>query len=169
MKKAIAALLVLLLIAGIFLTGCGRTQDAQNQQQEAPAEPGEETQEPLKVALVLSGGLGDRSFYDSSHEGFERAKKELGVVGSVLECRNDPSLYQDQLIQASENAQVVVVVGYEFYDVIQEVAQEYPDVQYIYPDNVVEGYDNITSITYMENEGTFWQVPWRPCSPRKLP
>jgi basic membrane protein A len=155
MKKAIAVLLVLLLIGGLFLTGCGKTQDAEKQQEEVPAEPGEEAQEPLKVALVLSGGLGDRSFYDSSHEGFERAKKELGVEGSVLECKNDPSLYQDQLVQASENAEVVVVVGFEFYDAIQEVAQEYPEVNYIYLDNVVEGYDNITCITYMENEGTF--------------
>ena len=64
---------------------------------------GEDTLYPRKYricnfALVLSGGLGDRSFYDSSHEGFERAKKELGIEGNVLECKNDPSLFQDQLV-----------------------------------------------------------------------
>ena len=47
------------------------------------------------------------------------------------------------------------MVGFEFYDVIQEVAPEYSEVNYIYLDNVVEGIDNITSITYLENEGTF--------------
>jgi hypothetical protein len=41
MKKAIAVLLVLLLIGGLFLTGCGKTQDAEKQQEEVPAEPGE--------------------------------------------------------------------------------------------------------------------------------
>ena len=35
------------------------------------------------------------------------------------------------------------------------MAPEYPEVNYIYLDNVVEGIDNITSITYLENEGTF--------------
>jgi len=155
MKKTIAVLLILMLIGGLVLTGCGKTDDTQKQQEEVPAEPDAEKQEPIKAALVLSGGLGDRSFYDSSHEGFERAKNELGIEGSVLECKNDPSLYQDQLIQASENAQVVVVVGFEFYDVIQEVAPEYPEVNYIYLDNVIEGIDNLTSISYLENEGTF--------------
>ncbi|NLZ53433.1 MAG: BMP family ABC transporter substrate-binding protein [Thermoanaerobacteraceae bacterium] len=155
MKKAIAVLLILMLIGGLVLTGCGKTDDTQKQQEEVPAEPDAEKQEPIKAALVLSGGLGDRSFYDSSHEGFERAENELGIEGSVLECKNDPSLYQDQLIQASENAQVVVVVGYEFYDVVQEVAPEYPEVNYIYLDNVIEGIDNLTCITYLENEGTF--------------
>jgi basic membrane protein A len=152
MKKAISILLILIFIGGLVLTGCGKSVDTQKE--EAPTEPVAE-EEPMQVALVLSGGLGDRSFYDSSHEGFEQAKKELGVEGSVLECKNDPSLFQDQLVQASENAQVVVVVGFEFYDVIQEVAPEYPEVNYIYLDNVVEGIDNITSITYLENEGTF--------------
>lgn len=156
MKKAISILLILMLIGSMVLTGCGKSADTQKKQDEVPVEPPPAEQvEPMKVALVLSGGLGDRSFYDSSHEGFERAKKELGVQGNVLECKNDPSLFQDQLVQASENAQVVVVVGFEFYDVIQEVAQEYPEVNYIYLDNVVEGIDNITSISYLENEGTF--------------
>ena len=47
MKKAIAVLLVLLLIGGLFLTGCGKTQDAEKQQEEVPAEPVEDAQEPL--------------------------------------------------------------------------------------------------------------------------
>jgi basic membrane protein A len=155
MKKAISILLILILIGCMVITGCGKSADTQKEQDEASSQPAVEKGDSLKVALVLSGGLGDRSFYDSSHEGFERAKKELGVEGNVLECKNDPSLFQDQLVQASENAQVVVVVGFEFYDVIQEVAPEYPEVNYIYLDNVVEGIDNITSITYLENEGTF--------------
>lgn len=146
MRKAISLLLVLAMVSCLVLSGCGQgTED----------EAAVDQEQPLQVALVLAGGLGDRSFYDSSHEGFEKAKEELGVEGNVLECKNDPSLYQDQLIQASENADVVVVVGFEFFDIIQEVAEEYPDVNYIYPDNVVEGFDNITSITYLENEGTF--------------
>ncbi|HHY71078.1 MAG TPA: BMP family ABC transporter substrate-binding protein [Thermoanaerobacterales bacterium] len=155
MKKVISILLILMLIGSMVLTGCGKSADTQKEQDQPPVESPADQAGPMKVALVLSGGLGDRSFYDSSHEGFERAKNELGVEGNVLECKNDPSLFQDQLVQASENAQVVVVVGFEFYDVIQEVAPEYPEVNYIYLDNVVEGIDNITSITYLENEGTF--------------
>jgi len=109
----------------------------------------------LKLALVVAGGLGDRSFYDSSAEGVEWAEEDFGVESRVLECRNDPSLFRDRLIQGSMYADVVVVVGFEFYDVVQTVAPEFPEVEYLYVDNTVEGHDNITSIVYKENEGSF--------------
>ncbi len=109
----------------------------------------------LKVALVVAGGLGDRSFYDSSAEGVEWAEEDFGIDSRVLECRNDPSLFRDRLIQGSTYGDVVVVVGFEFYDVVQTVAPEFPEVDYLYVDNTVEGHDNITSIIYKENEGSF--------------
>ena len=106
---------------------------------EEPVETEVETDtEADKVALVVAGGLGDRSFYDSSHEGVEKAKEDYGVEYKVYECRNDPSLFNDQLVQASEYAPIVAVVGYEFYDVVQEIAEEFPDVYYIYVDNEIE-------------------------------
>ena len=83
------------------------------------------------------------------------AIEKLGVEGKVLECKNDPTLYTDQLVQASTASDVVVVVGFEFYDVIQEVAAEFPDKKYVYIDNVIENVENITCIDYKENEGSF--------------
>ncbi|AOT69764.1 BMP family lipoprotein [Geosporobacter ferrireducens] len=152
MKKILSTLLVLLLLVAFGLAGCTKPipQDVQPSGGETEA-----SEAPIKAALVVAGGLGDRSFYDSANEGIERAKKELGVEAKVLECRNDPSLFNDQLIQASQYGSVVVVVGFEFYDAIQEVAPEFPDVNYIYVDNVVEEISNITCIDYMENEGSF--------------
>lgn len=136
MKKRLALLLVFVLAMSSLLVGCGKGE-------------GEETKgEAEKVALVVAGGLGDRSFYDSSHEGVEKAKEELGVEYKVYECRNDPSLFNDQLIQASEYAPIVAVVGFEFYDVVQDIAKEFPDVNYIYVDNEIEGIDNLTTISY---------------------
>lgn len=134
-----------ILIVGLVLTGCSK-----------PVEPAPAVNEgPMKVALVVAGGLGDRSFYDSSNEGIEKAKKELGIEAKVFECRNDPSLFNDQLVQASQYGSVVAVVGFEFFDVIQEIAKEFPDVNYIYVDNEIEGIDNLTTISYRENEGSF--------------
>ncbi|ADO77987.1 BMP family lipoprotein [Halanaerobium praevalens] len=109
----------------------------------------------LKVALVVSGGLGDRSFYDSAAEGVEWAEEDFGIDSRVLECRNDPSLFRDRLIQGSMYGDVVIVVGFEFYDVVQTVAPEFPEVEYIYVDNTIEDQANITSIVYKENEGSF--------------
>lgn len=138
------------LIMAMVMVGC-----AGNQPAEQSEEPAAEEASALKVALVVAGGLGDRSFYDSSNEGLKMAIEKLGVEGKVLECKNDPTLYTDQLVQASTASDVVVVVGFEFYDVIQEVAAEFPDKKYIYIDNVIENVENITCIDYNENEGSF--------------
>ena len=138
------------LIMAMVMVGC-----AGNQPAEQSEEPAAEEASALKVALVVAGGLGDRSFYDSSNEGLKMAIEKLGVEGKVLECKNDPTLYTDQLVQASTASDVVVVVGFEFYDVIQEVAAEFPDKKYVYIDNVIENVENITCIDYKENEGSF--------------
>lgn len=138
------------LIMAMVMVGC-----AGNQPAEQSEEPAREEASALKVALVVAGGLGDRSFYDSSNEGLKMAIEKLGVEGKVLECKNDPTLYTDQLVQASTASDVVVVVGFEFYDVIQEVAAEFPDKKYVYIDNVIENVENITCIDYKENEGSF--------------
>lgn len=150
MKKKIFGFLSMFLIMAMVMVGC-----AGNQPAEQSEEPAAEEASALKVALVVAGGLGDRSFYDSSNEGLKMAIEKLGVEGKVLECKNDPTLYTDQLVQASTASDVVVVVGFEFYDVIQEVAAEFPDKKYIYIDNVIENVENITCIDYKENEGSF--------------
>ena len=150
MKKKIFGFVSMFLIMTMVMVGC-----AGNQPAEQSEEPAAEEASALKVALVVAGGLGDRSFYDSSNEGLKMAIEKLGVEGKVLECKNDPTLYTDQLVQASTASDVVVVVGFEFYDVIQEVAAEFPDKKYVYIDNVIENVENITCIDYKENEGSF--------------
>ncbi len=144
-------------MVGMVLTGCGAKEETKTEEQNTSTaqDTPEKKSEALKVSLVVAGGLGDRSFYDSSNEGLEMIKKDFGVDGKVLECKNDATLFTDQLVQASNISEVVVVVGFEFYDVIQEVAKEFPAVKYIYIDNVIEGVENITSIDYKENEGAF--------------
>ncbi|NLV76832.1 MAG: BMP family ABC transporter substrate-binding protein [Tissierellia bacterium] len=144
MKRRISILLVFTLVFSMVLAGCGKKN-----------EPAGDMGDVTKVGLVVAGGLGDRSFYDSSHEGVEKAKEDLGIEYKVYECRNDASLFNDQLVQASEYASIVAVVGFEFYDVVQEIAKEFPEVYYIYVDNEIEGIDNLITISYAENEGSF--------------
>lgn len=155
MKRAVSLILMMTLVLTVGLTGCGKKAEESPAPQENEVTEENKTEEALKISLVVAGGLGDRSFYDSTNEGIEQAKKELGVEAKVFECKQDASLYTDQLIQASQYSPLVFVVGFEFHDAIQEVAPEFPDVNYVYIDNVIEGVPNITSIDYMENEGSF--------------
>lgn len=107
------------------------------------------------VTIVAAGGLGDRSFYDSANAGLEQLKAELGVTGNVIECKEDPSLYEQSLIAAAETSDFVVAVGWQFWEYLETIAPELPDTKFIFVDNELSGVDNIYSITYAENEGSF--------------
>ncbi len=144
MKKSISLLVVLALILGVFwhFGGTGGEDDIVEE-------------EPLAVAVVVSSAFGDKSFNDSAQEGTERLKTDFGVDVSYIECKNDG--YKQKMMDAAEDADVVVAVGVECYE-IAEVAPEFPDVKFLWVDNTAEGIDDITNllcITYAQNEGAF--------------
>ena len=145
MKKYIALLLAALLMFALF-AGC---KSNNNNGTEATGAP----EKALKLALVVAGNFGDRSFYDSSKEGAERLKKDLGIELTTIECNNDN--HTNQMRNAADKADVVVCVGWEFYD-IESVAPQYPDVKWIWIDNATsEPIPNVLNITYAQNEGSF--------------
>ena len=111
----------------------------------------------LSVAVVVAGTLGDRSFYDSANEGLNRLVAELGVTPKVIECKEDGSLYESSLVSAAETCDVVVAVGWQFYDALDSaLAEEFPDVDFIFIDNELSDRgENLMSIIYAQNEGSF--------------
>ena len=111
---------------------------------------------PLKVAVVLSGATGDRSFYDSANEGLQHLVAAGKVEGTLIECKNDASMFTTNLISAAEDNDVVIAVGWEFWDALAEYAPELPDTKFIFIDNGLDGVgDNLMSITYAQNEGSY--------------
>lgn len=108
-----------------------------------------------KVAMVVAGTLGDRSFYDSGNEGLMQASKELGVETKVFECRNVPSAFSEQIIAAAQSYEVVFTIGWELVDPLLEIAPEFSEVKFIHIDAAIEGVTNVSSLDYLENEGSF--------------
>ncbi len=138
MKKLLALLLSCILILGL-LAGCGGGGQ-------------EDNGDALTLALVVAGNFGDRSFYDSSNAGATRLEEE-GVTVKRIECGNEK--HTEQIYNAADVADVVVLVGWEFYDV-EAVAPEYPDVRFIWIDNATSApVANVLNITYAQNEGSF--------------
>jgi basic membrane protein A len=108
----------------------------------------------MRVAVVIAGELGDKSFYDSSYQGLLKAEKDLGIYGKVLPCKTDPANYMPQMIAASTNFDMVVVVGYELIDTLKQVAPQFPKVDYVYIDDIVKA-GQVTSIVFKQNESSF--------------
>ena len=140
MKKFFAMLLVFGMIAGI-LAGCTGNN---------PQNPGTEKE---TLALVVAGTFGDRSFYDSSKAGCDKLAAEGRIELKTIECNNEN--HEQQTRNAADSAKIVVLVGWEFYDV-ETIAPDYPDVKFIWIDNATsEPVANVLNITYAQNEGSF--------------
>lgn len=84
------------------------------------------------LALVVAGNFGDRSFYDSSKEGADRLVQDTGIQLKTIACNNES--HTQQIYNAADTADIVVLVGWEFYEV-ETVAPEYPDTAFIWIDN----------------------------------
>lgn len=137
MKKLLSLILVAVMVLAMGMTACA--------------------EEGLKVAVVLAGATGDRSFYDSANEGLQTlVASDLGIEGTLIECKNDASMFTTNLISAAEDNDVVIAVGWEFWDALTEYAPQLPDTRFIFIDNGLDGVgDNLMSITYAQNEGSF--------------
>ena len=107
------------------------------------------------VAVVVSGALGDRSFFDSAAGGLNKLTAEYGIVGKIAECKEDASLYEQSLISAAETSDIVVAVGWQFWEPLETVAPELPGTKFIFVDNELGGIANLVAITYAENQGSF--------------
>ena len=139
MKKLLSVLLCAVMV--LSLAACGKKDDAPIDD----AGNGGDA-DGLTVALVVAGKLGDRSFYDSSKEGLDRMVADLGVKPIVIECNNEN--HDIQMKNAAEKANIVVCVGWEFYNV-ETIAPDYPAVNWIWVDNATSApVSNVLNITY---------------------
>lgn len=146
--KLTSIILSAMLTATISLTGCGSSKTSTS------TDASKDAKKPMKVALVLAGFLGDKSFNDSSYEGVKKAKKEFNLDVKVMESKNPGDWEANIVSMASANYDLVIGVSTQFQDIIAKHASEFPNVKFGLIDGVVKG-DNVESATFAQNEGSF--------------
>ncbi len=114
----------------------------------------------LKVALLLNGNLGDLSFFDSAAAGVRRAEEELGIEAKIVEMGPDVSVHGPILADFADLDYDIIIVGtWQMTDHLQEIAPLNPEKRFIIFDSSVDyslgNLDNVYSITYKQNEGSF--------------
>lgn len=138
------SIMVLLLV----LSAC------QDQQEPVIEEP---EQEPLpRIVMVTSeGGLGDESFNGMTHEGVLRAASDYEIEVSVMEP-SDASVYVSTIEKAaSEGANMVIAVGAISSEMLVELGERYPETSFVVVDSDAEGPENVMSLSFKEQEGSF--------------
>lgn len=146
MKKLLS--LALALIMCLSLAACGGKN---NETKSANTGDG---QKKLKVAVVFSGNLGDKSYNDSCYAGAKKAAEEFGVELKTLEGTDAASWEANFLSVCEAGYDLVICSSSNFEEYMKKYCSSYPKVKFAIIDTTVKG-DNIVSISFAQNQGSF--------------
>nr|PZN55043.1 MAG: BMP family ABC transporter substrate-binding protein [Chloroflexota bacterium] len=122
---------------------------------------------PLRISYVVNAVLGDKSFFDSAQRGMDRAMDDFDVEVNTIELGTDPANWEPGLDDAMadvDNYDMLIVGTFQMVDFLAERAHLYPDkyfilfdtaVPYDDPEVCVDGCQNVYSVLYAQNEGSF--------------
>lgn len=135
-------IIFILLSIGALLAGCANNETKAN------------TNESISAGLIVTdSGLGDDSFSDSAFQGLEQARDELGITFDYREpFDQDYERHTQDLLKQGHD--VIIGLGYNSQQAIEKLAEENPEQSFVMIDAVSE-LDNVTSITFKEDEGSY--------------
>ena len=119
----------------------------------------------VKIGIVFDvGGRGDKSFNDGAAAGALRAEKELGATIRYIEPGESSDREAGLRLLAAEHMDLVLGVGFIFTDDLNQLAKEYPNVQFAGIDyavatdakgNPIMPPPNVAALRFREEEGSF--------------
>ncbi len=165
MKKVLSLMLVLALTFG--LCACGgkeeapaATNEGETEAPAAEAEGGEDAAEPaasgdkIRVCVVYTGNLGDKSYNDSCNAGAQKAAEEFGIELKSLEG-NTAQEWEANLVAACEEGyDLIIGASSNIADYIVEHGPNYPDIKFAVIDTTVD-LPNVQSVSFAQNQGSF--------------
>ena len=161
--------LILFIVFGLILTACGGGSDDAAEEEVVAEEPAEELDSPATTAaaaepvadppsicLVLDiGGLGDLSFNDLAYSGYQKAIEDFGMVGTFLEPDGGGENRGELLeLCAEAGNDLIVGNGFLFDGAMNEVAPNYPDINFAITDGVAEP-SNVRGMLFKHAEGSY--------------
>lgn len=106
-------------------------------------------------ALIFDlGGKFDKSFNEAAFGGAERWAAETG--GSYRDIEMQSAAQREQALRrlAESGSNPIVMTGFAFSSVLEQVAPDYPDTTFAIVDGYVEA-PNVRSILFTEQEGSY--------------
>jgi len=109
----------------------------------------------VHVGIVFDiGGKDDRSFNASAWEGVKRAAKDFPIVLRDVEPGDPTSVEPAVRAFAERNYDLVIGVGFEQMPVVERVAKDYPNVNFVIIDGVID-LPNVASLVFKEHQGSY--------------
>ncbi|CCQ98102.1 CD4+ T-cell-stimulating antigen [[Clostridium] ultunense Esp] len=163
MKKWISALGILALVATLILAACGTSGNQGNQGASDQGQQGAtndqkpaEQKKTFKVGMVTDvGGVNDNSFNQSAWEGLQQFAKDTGAEVKYAQSTSDTDYIPNLNDFVKNGYDLTWGIGYLMADHVKQVAEQNPNAKLAIIDGVVEGPQNVESVTFSENEGSF--------------
>lgn len=169
MRKMMSAVLAASLC--LSLTACGsnetaattaaetknatETEAAKDTEKAAETEAAKEDNgDPIRVCVVYTGSLGDKSYNDSCNAGAQKAVEDFGIELKSLEGSTAEE-WESNLVAACEDGyDLIIGASSNIADYITEHGPNYPDTKFAVIDTTVD-LPNVQSISFAQNEGSF--------------
>lgn len=140
--------------AALTLSACGSDDST-----EEGTDSGDAPTSDVKVGMAYDvGGRGDQSFNDSAAAGLDQAVEEFGMESQESEAEDgEAESAREERLRTFADAgyDPIIAVGFAYAASIAKVSEEYPDVNFaIIDDSSVEA-DNVASLVFAEEQGSF--------------
>ncbi len=110
---------------------------------------------PKKIGLIYdTGGRGDLSFCDASYTGAKKATDKWGLKLKEITPRQSTDIELVLRELARLKYELIIGVGFLFYDPMMRVAAEFPEVNFAIVDIEVDR-PNVASLVFKAREGTY--------------
>lgn len=135
MKKSLLKILALGLILSLLTLTALACQGSEEPEGTEPpkaseSEPTQDSEEKLKVAMVLTSAINDAGWGESAYKGLMAAEEKYGVTTAYSEQVQQADFETVMRDYATQNFDLVLLVGNEFSDVALKVAPEFEDVKF---------------------------------------
>lgn len=168
MKKALSVVLAGALCLGLVACGPSANEVASAEASEAAeaatteaaaekgeaAEAAEESDGPIRVCIVYSGNLGDKSYNDSCNTGAQKAVEDFGIELKSLEGTTAQEWEANLVAACEEGYDLIIGASSNNGDHIAKYAPDYPDIKFAIIDTTVD-LPNVQSISFAQNQGSF--------------
>ena len=169
-RKVVSVMLAAAMCASMTACGGGSSAPAESKAEtQAPAAEGGEAQAPaegeeakeggnsgaaVRVCVVYTGNLGDKSYNDSCNRGAQKAVEDFGIELKSLEGTTAEEWEANLVAACEEGYDLIIGASSNIADYITEHGPNYPDTKFAVIDTTVD-LPNVESISFAQNQGSF--------------
>jgi basic membrane protein A len=103
-----------------------------------------------------SGGFNDKSFNQTSHDGLEKAKTDLGIKTAQIESQSNSEYVDNINALVQQNCNIITTVGFLLGEATEKAAKKNPDIDFSIVDFAYpKAPDNLRGLTFDTAQPSF--------------